>query len=192
MSSKKIVSLELERFMPTLNWMLFPFIPSAETIEGLLKFPVKAPLFKKSVHNPPSNLYWDLMDLVPGIKVYGVEDHEYPIKKSLPSVRKKISYVSAYYNVKYKKNYFDFVHAHNSIYRYSMRDLIKIIKKINYISKKSHITIPVYYTEKERSKFLDWSLLGGVILKEKEWKQMFKFLNYKGDYYFSGPKSYGL
>jgi fibrillarin-like rRNA methylase len=134
----------------------------------------------------------DLTDLVPGIKVYGVEDHEYPIKKSLPSVRKKISYVSAYYNVKYKKNYFDFVHAHNSIYRYSMRDLIKIIKKINYISKKSHITIPVYYTEKERSKFLDWSLLGGVILKEKEWKQMFKFLNYKGDYYFSGPKSYGL
>ena len=33
---------------------------------------------------------------------------------------------------------------------------------------------------------------GGVILKEKEWKQMFKFLKYKGDYYFSGPKSYGL
>ena len=65
MSSKKIVSVELERFMPTLNWMLFPFIPSAETIEGLVKFPVKAPLFKKSVHNPPSNLYWDLMDLVP-------------------------------------------------------------------------------------------------------------------------------
>ena len=46
--------------------------------------------------------------------------------------------------------------------------------------------------EKERSKFLDWSPLGGAILKESEWKQMFKFLNYKGDYYFSGPKSYGL
>ncbi len=70
--------------------------------------------------------------------------------------------------------------------------MIKIIKKINYISINSHITIPTYYTEKERSKFLDWSLLGGVILKENEWIKMFKFIGYKGDYYFSGPKSYGL
>jgi hypothetical protein len=70
--------------------------------------------------------------------------------------------------------------------------MIKVIKKIIFISKKSHITVPVYYNENERSKFLDWSLLGGVILKEKDWKQMFKFLNYKGDYYLSGAKSYGL
>jgi len=134
----------------------------------------------------------DLTDLVPGIKVYGIEDHKYPIKKCVPSIQKKLSYVSAYYNVKYKKNHFDFVHAHNSIYRYNLRDLIKVIKKINHISKKSHITFPVYYSEKERKKFNDWSLLGGVILKEKEWKQLFKFIKYKGDFYFSGAKSYGL
>jgi len=134
----------------------------------------------------------DLIDLVPGIKVCGVEDHKYPINNAIKSLKNKIKYVSAYQDIKYKKNYFDFVHAHNSVYRYSLRDMIKIIKKINHISKNSHITIPVYYNEKERSKFLDWSLLGGVILKESEWKQMFKFLNYKGDYYFSGPKSYGL
>jgi SAM-dependent methyltransferase len=134
----------------------------------------------------------DLQDLVPGITVYGIEDHKYPITKSLLSVRKNIKYVNSYYDIKFKKNYFDFVHAHNSIYRYSLRDMIKVIKKIIFISKKSHITVPVYYNENERSKFLDWSLLGGVILKEKDWKQMFKFLNYKGDYYLSGAKSYGL
>ena len=134
----------------------------------------------------------DLADMVPGIKVYGIEDHKYPISKALKSVKNKIKYVSAYHHIEYKKNHFDFVHAHNSIYRYSLRDMIKIIKKISHISKNSHITIPTYYNEIERSKFLDWSLLGGVILKEKEWRQMFKFLNYNGDYYFSGPKSYGL
>lgn len=134
----------------------------------------------------------DLVELVPGIKVYGVEDHKYPINKSLAAVKKKIKFVDKYYNLNYPKNYFDFVHAHNSIYRYSLRDLILIIKKINFISKNSHITIPVYYNEKERAKFLDWSLLGGIILKEKDWIKMFKYLKYKGDYYFSGPKSYGL
>ena len=134
----------------------------------------------------------DLEDLVPGVKVIGVEDHKYPIKNSLPSVRRKIKYIKNYYDLKYKKNYFDFVHAHNSIYRFNLRDFIKIIKKINYISKKSHITIPSYEKNEERIKFLDWSLHGGIIFSKKEWKKMFKYLKYKGDYYFSGSKSYNL
>ena len=134
----------------------------------------------------------DLSELVPGIKVLGVEDHMYPLRTAMPEIKKKIRYVNAYYNLNYKKNYFDFVHAHNSIYRYSLKDFVKIIKKISYISKKAHITIPAYTTEEERGKFFDWALSGGIILKEKEWLQMFKYLGYKGDYYFTGPKSYGI
>ena len=134
----------------------------------------------------------DLIDMVPGIKVYGIEDHNYPIKHSLKSVKNKITFVNRYHDIKYKKKYFDFVHAHNAIYRYNLRDLILIIKKINYISKNAHITVPVYINEKDRSKFLSWSLLGGIILKKNEWIKMFKFLNYKGDYYFSSSKIYGL
>ena len=30
----------------------------------------------------------DLKDLVPGIKVYGIEDHKYAIKKAHPDVKK--------------------------------------------------------------------------------------------------------
>jgi protein-L-isoaspartate(D-aspartate) O-methyltransferase len=134
----------------------------------------------------------DLEDLVPGIKVIGVEDHKYPIKNSLPSVRKKIKYVQYYYDLKYNKNYFDFVHAHNAIYRFTLKEFMKIIKKINYISKKSHITIPTYDNNEERIKFFDWSLHGGIIFRKKEWKKLFKYLKYKGDYYFSGPKSFNL
>jgi len=133
----------------------------------------------------------DLSELLPGIKVYGVEDHYYPINKAMSSVKKKIK-LKRFTDLNYKKNYFDFVHAHNSIYRYSLKDFVKIIKKISYISKKAHITIPAYTTQEERGKFFDWALSGGIILKEKEWLQMFKYLGYKGDYYFTGPKSYGI
>ena len=45
----------------------------------------------------------DLQDLVPGITVYGIEDHKYPITKSLLSVRKNIKYVNSYYDIKFKK-----------------------------------------------------------------------------------------
>ena len=82
---------------------------------------------------------YDLEKLIPGIKVLGIEDHKYAIKHSLPSVKNKIKLVNSYCDIKYKKKYFDFVHAHNSIYRYSLKDLIKIIQIfILYIEKITH------------------------------------------------------
>ena len=134
----------------------------------------------------------DLTLLVPGIKVYGVEDHKYPIITSMKSVKENIKFVKSYCDIDYKADFFDFVHAHNAIYRYSFKDLIKIIKIISKISKKAHITIPAYNNNKERLKFLDWSLHGTILFKKKEWRQLFKELGYDGDYYFSGAKSFGL
>ena len=134
----------------------------------------------------------DLTLLVPGIKVYGVEDHKYPIITSMKSVKGNIKFIKSYCDIDYKNDFFDFVHAHNAIYRYSFKDLINIIKIISKISKKAHITIPAYSNTLDRVKFLDWSLHGGVLLKKKEWRQLFKNIGYEGDYYFSGTKSYGL
>ena len=134
----------------------------------------------------------DLKDLVPGIKVFGVEDHRYPIDKSLPSVRKNIKFVDRYYELNFKRNYFDFVIAHNSIYKYNLIDLMKTLRAIQKIGKKSHITIPIYQNEKERVLFNKFTLLATVVLSKKDWLKFFKYVGYKGDYYFSGAKSLGL
>jgi len=133
----------------------------------------------------------DLIKLLPGIKVYGVEDHYYPISKAMNSVKRKIQ-LKRFTDLNYKKNYFDFVHAHNSIYQYNLRDITTIIKIISKISKKSHITIPIYENDEDRIKFYNWTLTGTLILSSSDWKKLFKHINYKGDYYFSGPKSFGL
>ncbi len=134
----------------------------------------------------------DLKDLVPGIKVFGIEDHAYPINKALNSVKKNIKFVNRYYEINYKKNFFDFVIAHNSIYKYNLIDLIKTLKVIQKVGKKSHITIPVYRNEKEKVLFSKFTLLATVILSKKDWFKFFKYTGYKGDYYFSGAKSLGL
>ncbi len=134
----------------------------------------------------------DLTEMLPGIKVFGIEDHAYPIKNCLKEIKSKINYIESFTKINFKKNNFDFVHAHNSIYIYNLKDVIKIIKLINYISKKSHITIPAFITDQQRLKFLKWTLTGTTILHEKEWKKLFKYVGYNGDYYFSGAKSFGL
>ena len=133
----------------------------------------------------------DLSDLVPGIKIFGVENHKYPIKKAHPKVKKKIA-LSEYYNLKFKKNYFDFVFAFNSVYSQNLGDVIKTLEEINRISKKSYVVVASCENDLERNRFYKWTLLGTTILYKKEWLKLFKIIGYKGDYYFSTAKSLGL
>tara|TARA_B100001765_G_C19392223_1_gene288389 strand:- start:468 stop:701 length:234 start_codon:yes stop_codon:yes gene_type:complete len=46
--------------------------------------------------------------------------------------------------------------------------------------------------EKERNKFYKWTLIETTILYKKEWLKLFKFIGFKGDYYFLTTKSLGL
>ena len=133
----------------------------------------------------------DLKILLPKAKIYGIEDHMYPIKKAEKEVKKNIIY-SNYYNIPFKNNYFDFVIGFSSIYKYNFFDVVKTIKEINRVSKKSFFTVASYSDKKEREIFDKWTLLGTTILNKKEWLKLFRKLDYKGDYYFTTAKSLNL
>ena len=80
----------------------------------------------------------------------------------------------------------------SSIYKYNFQDVVKTIREINRVSKKSFFTIASYSNKKEREIFEKWTLLGTTILSKKEWLELFKFLKYRGDYYFTTAKSLNL
>ena len=132
----------------------------------------------------------DLNILVPGIKSYGVENHPYPLKK-IKNLKSKII-LSNYYELPFKDKYFDFVIAFNSIYMQSLGDVIKTLKELNILSKKSYIVLASGENEKEIYKFYKWTLIGTTIQLRKDWIRLFKKIGYKGDYYFSSSKSLGL
>jgi len=133
----------------------------------------------------------DLKILLPEAKVWGIEDHVYPIKKAEKEIKSKII-LSKYYKIPFKKNHFDLVIGFSSIYKYNFHDVIKIIKEIKRVSKKSFFTVASYSSEKEKVIFDNWTLLGTTILSKKDWKKLFKILDYKGDYYFTTAKSLNL
>ncbi len=132
----------------------------------------------------------DLNKLLPGIKTYGIENHSYALKKSVNCKSKLIK--SDYYNIPFKKNYFDFVIAFNSLYMQNLGDVIKSLKEIQRVSKKSYIVLASGENDEERNKFYKWTLIGTSILLKKEWKILFKKIGFKGDYYFSSAKSLGV
>lgn len=132
----------------------------------------------------------DLNILLPGIKTVGIENHTYPLKKSVKCQSKLIQ--SEYYKIPYKNKHFDFVIAFNSLYMYNLGDVIKSLKEIERVSKKSYIVLASGENDKERNKFYKWTLIGTSILLQKEWKKLFKNIGFKGDYYFSSAKSLGV
>ena len=133
----------------------------------------------------------DLKTLLPGAKVYGIEDHKYPIKNAEKEIKKNIIF-SNYYEIPFKKKYFDLVIGFSSIYKYNFQDVVKTIREINRVSRKSFFTVASYSNKKEKEIFDKWTLLGTTILSKKEWLELFRLLKYKGDYYFTTAKSLNL
>ena len=132
----------------------------------------------------------DLNILLPGIKSYGVENHPYALKKAVKCASKLIK--SEYYSIPFKDKYFDFVIAFNSLYMQNLGDVIKSLKEIERVSKKSYVILASGENDEERNKFYRWTLIGTSILLKKEWKVLFKKIKFNGDYYFSSAKSLGV
>jgi SAM-dependent methyltransferase len=132
----------------------------------------------------------DLNILIPGIKSYGIENHSYALKKSVKCKSKLIR--SDYYKIPFKNKHFDFVIAFNSLYMQNLGDVIKSLKEIERVSKKSYIVLASGENDEERNKFYKWTLIGTSILLKKEWKALFKKIKFNGDYYFSSSKSLGV
>lgn len=132
----------------------------------------------------------DLNELIPGIKTFGIENHSYPVRKRVKSKSKIL--ISQYYNLPFKNKYFDFVIAFNSLYMQNLGDVIKSLKEIQRVSKKSYVVLASGENDKERNKFYKWTLIGTSILLKKEWKILFKEIKFNGDYYFSSAKTLGV
>ena len=133
----------------------------------------------------------DLKKILPGIKVYGIENHPYPIKTASNSIKKRLI-LSNYYDLNFKDKFFDLVFAFNSVYSQNLGEIIKTLKEMQRISKKNYVVLAACNNEKERVKFYNWTLIGTTILYKKEWIKLFNKIGYKGDYYFSTAKTLGL
>lgn len=134
----------------------------------------------------------DIKQLYPKSIVYGIENSNYAIKNSEKIIRKNVL-KGNFFEIPFKKNYFDFVLAIGPVYSLNLTDAIKCLKEIVRVSKgKSYITLGSYENEHEYKLFKNWTLLGTTILKKNEWKYVLKHTKYKGDYKFNTSKTLNL
>ena len=125
----------------------------------------------------------DLCDI--DMDAYGIDISEYAIKNSPEDIKNRLKIGSAEV-LPYKNNYFDLVISINTLHNLKREDCKTAIREIVRVTKKnSFIQVDSYNTQKEKEIFEDWVLTAVFHCYPQEWIDLFKEVNYKGDYYWT-------
>lgn len=131
-------------------------------------------------------LLYDLVDLIPGIYVQGLDISYYAVSNAQKEIKDSLQVGDAR-ALPYQDNSFDLVLSLNTLHNFEGPELIKAIQEIQRVSKgQSYITVDAYRTEQQKKQLFDWVLTAKSILHVEEWKSIFKQAGYTGDYYWFG------
>ena len=132
-------------------------------------------------------MLYDLMQLIPGIHIKGLDISKYAIENCKEEVREYLTVGNAK-NLPFEDNEFDVVISINSIHNLDKQDCGISLSEIEKKKKKhSFVTVDAYRNEKEKKRMEAWNLTGKTIMSTEEWKVFFKENNYTGDYYWFIP-----
>jgi ubiquinone/menaquinone biosynthesis C-methylase UbiE len=116
----------------------------------------------------------DLVELIPGISVTGVEISPYGIEQTMPSVKPFIIQGTVE-KLPFPDHSFDLVTAINTIHNLKGEALKTAIREIERVSRKGKfIVVDAYRDEAEKEKIMDWVLTAETVLRCDEWEALFK------------------
>ena len=129
----------------------------------------------------------DFAEIIPGIKVQGIDISNYAIENSMESVKNKLQVADAR-ELPFKDDSFDLVISITTIHNFDRVDCMAALKEISRVSKgNAFITVDAYHNEEEKEAMLAWNLTAKTILHVDEWKELFLEAGYSSDYYWFMP-----
>lgn len=132
-------------------------------------------------------MLYDMIQLIPGITVKGVDISEYAIENAIDGVKDYVQVADAK-NIPFEDNSFDVVISINTVHNLELEKCGKALQEIERISRgKSFITVDAYRHKEEKEAMYAWNLTAKTIMSVDEWKNFFKEVGYTGDYYWFIP-----
>ena len=132
-------------------------------------------------------MLFDFSRIIPGIQTAGIDISSYAITHAKEEIKPFLKVANAAH-LPFWDNSFDLVISINTIHNLHKPDLEDALKEIERVSRKnSFIMVDAYRTEEEKKLMFDWNLTAKTILHVEEWKDLFKKVNYTGDYYWFTP-----
>lgn len=129
----------------------------------------------------------DMLELIPGITVAGIDISEYAIAEALPDVRPFVSVGNAT-NLPFPDDAFDVVISINTIHNLDHSECAQALREIERVSRgKSFVTVDAYRDPEEQARMEAWNLTAKTIMSVDDWVAFFKDAGYTGDYYWFIP-----
>ena len=127
-------------------------------------------------------LLYELMQLLPGSKVAGLDISSYAIENAKEEVKPFLTQGSAT-TLPYPDKSFDFVYSlitfHN-LYNYELRKALQEVERVGRGAK--HIAVESYRNEREKANLVYWQLTCRTFYTPQEWEWFMKESGYTGDY----------
>jgi len=132
-------------------------------------------------------MLYDLVRLVPDIKVSGIDVSDYAIRNSLPEVRPFLQVADAR-DLPFESQSFDVVISINTVHNLGLEDCKQALREISRVSRgKSFVTVDAFSNEEERARMMAWNLTAKTILSVEDWVSLFDDVDYEGDYFWFIP-----
>ena len=129
----------------------------------------------------------DFAELIPGVKVEGIDISEYAIENAIEDMKPFVKVGDAK-KLEYPDNTFDLVISINTIHNLPLEECKEALREIQRVSSKyAFITVDAYKKEEEKKRMEMWNLTAKTVMHVDEWVELFEEVGYEGDYYWFIP-----
>ena len=129
----------------------------------------------------------DMAELIPGLKVTGIDVSEYAIANAMPDMKPHVRVADAR-RLPYDDKSFDVVISVNTVHNLERDECGQALREIERVARRgAFITVDAYRDEDERRRMEAWNLTARTMMYVDDWKSFFKEIGYTGDYYWFIP-----
>jgi SAM-dependent methyltransferase len=125
----------------------------------------------------------ELSDLVPGIKICGLDVSNYAIQNAHPDIANFLKLGHAA-QLPFSDNEFDLVYSINTLHNLYTYDLHRALSEMQRVGENKFICVESYRNELEKQNLLYWQVTCEAFNTPEEWLWWFNLAGYTGDYEF--------
>lgn len=136
----------------------------------------------------------DLMYVLPGLEVYGIDISRYAIENAMPEVAGQIVQGSCD-RLPWADNTFDAVVSINTIHNLDRDGCVRSLQEFERVGLfgKAFVQVDAFRNAEEREAFEAWMLTAKAVYNPEGWGELFAAANYSGDFFWTiletGPQT---
>ncbi len=126
---------------------------------------------------------YELLRVVPGIEVYGIDISEYAIANCKEEIRDRLQVGNAT-ALPFEDKFFDLAISITTLHNLHNYDLDKALREMQRVARNKYLCVESYRNEEEKANLLYWQVTCEAFCTPEEWDWWFRLTGYTGDHSF--------